>query len=180
MMTLSEIKRRERMIVVFCLLLVGGMAGLAWGAVPLYDLFCRVTGYGGTTGTAQAGPTQVLDRTMTIRFDGNVAGNMGWGFDPLEKQMKINIGEVEQTHYQAVNGTNKATSGSAVFNVTPHETGVYFKKIECFCFREQHLAAGESAEMPVIFYIDPALDDDPTMNDVHTITLSYTFFQISQ
>ena len=156
--------------------LVAAMLGLSFAAVPLYRLFCQVTGYGGTTQRADRGADTVLERTMTVRFDGNVAQGVPWRFRPVQNQISVRIGETALAHYEAVNLASRAVSGTAVFNVTPEIVGSYFNKIECFCFTEQTLEAGQRADMPVTFFIDPAIADDPDARSVREVTLSYTFF----
>lgn len=158
---------------------VGGMAGMAWAAVPLYDLFCRVTGFGGTPLRAEAGidAGRVLDRTVTVRFDASTAGSMPWSFRPEETRRTVRLGETSLAFYQASNPTDRPVTGTATFNVTPPSVGGYFVKIDCFCFQEQVLAPGETIAMPVTFYVDPAIMDDPEARAVGTITLSYTFFE---
>lgn len=153
---------------------VAGMAAMSFAAVPLYDLFCRVTGYGGTTGVAQAPGAEVLDRTITVRFDANAAPDMPWQFRPVQRTMEVRIGETALAFYEAVNPTDTAIAGSASYNVAPFSAGSYFAKIACFCFEMQVLAPGERVEMPVSFYVDPAIVDDPDGRHVHDITLSYT------
>ena len=154
-----------------------GMAGLAWAAVPLYDMFCRVTGFAGTTQVAESGSDVVLDRTVTIRFDGSTARGMPWEFKPVTKPVKIRIGETALAFYEAYNPTDRVIAGTASFNVTPFSVGGYFTKIDCFCFTEQVLHPGERVTMPVTFYVDPEMVDDPESRGVTTITLSYTFFE---
>lgn len=155
------------------------MVGLAYAAVPLYDLFCRVTGYGGTTQTAEVAPEQALDRRITVRFDAGVARDMPWAFQPVERQMTLRVGETALAFYRAVNDGPTPITGTATFNVTPLKAGQYFSKIECFCFTEQTLAPGQSVDMPVQFFVDPAIAEDRNLDDVKTITLSYTFFRQS-
>ena len=156
---------------------VAGMVGMAFAAVPLYRLFCQVTGYGGTTQTAGEAPELVLDRVITVRFNADVARGMPWRFRPARLAIDARVGEPMLAYYRASNDTDETVSGHAVFNVTPLKAGIYFAKIDCFCFEEQVLAPGESVEMPVSFFIDPTIADDPNLNDVGTITLSYTFFR---
>ena len=151
------------------------MAGMGWAAVPLYDMFCRVTGFGGTTQRAEAGSDVVLDRTVTIRFDASRERGFEWEFRPVERTMDVRIGETGIAFYEAYNPTDRVIAGSASYNVTPYSTGAYFVKIACFCFTQQVLQPGERVQMPVTFYVDPAIVDDPEARDVHTITLSYTF-----
>jgi cytochrome c oxidase assembly protein subunit 11 len=151
------------------------MAGMGWAAVPLYDLFCRVTGYGGTTGVAATGSDTVLDRTVTVRFDASRAAGMPWEFKPVERTMEIRIGDTGLAFYEAYNPTDEPVAGTASFNVTPYSAGRYFIKIACFCFEMQVLEPGERVTMPVSFYVDPAIEDDREAAGIRQITLSYTF-----
>ena len=155
---------------------VVGMVGMAYAAVPLYEVFCRVTGYGGTTRQVDAGDVAVLDRTIRVRFAANTHRDMPWRFDPVQNDQALNVGEQAIAFYEAENPTGTPIVGTATYNVTPHKAGPYFAKIECFCFTEQTLQPGEKVDMPVVYYIDPAIADDPDMDDVTEITLSYTFF----
>ena len=154
-----------------------GMAGMSWAAVPLYDMFCRVTGYGGTTQVAATGSDQVLDQVVTVRFDASTAGGMPWEFKPVRTTMKIRIGETALAFYEAYNPTDWVIAGTASYNVSPFSVGGYFTKIDCFCFTEQVLQPGERVMMPVTFYIDPEFVDDAETERVTTITLSYTFYE---
>ncbi len=154
-----------------------GMAGMAWAAVPLYDLFCRVTGYGGTTQVATEGSDRVLERMVTVRFDASTGRDMPWKFRPVQTAMQIRIGETALAFYEAYNPTDRVIAGTASYNVSPSSVGGYFAKIECFCFTEQVLQPGERVEMPVTFYVDPEMVDDPETEGVTTITLSYTFYE---
>ena len=175
----DEHKQRTNVrIAVACLAFFSGMIGLAYASVPLYELFCRVTGYGGTTQVAELAPIEVLDQKITVRFDSNTGSGLGWDFAPGERQVEIKIGEVTQVAYQARNWRPVASTGSATFNVTPQAAGVYFNKMECFCFTETTLQSGEEMDMPVVFFIDPAIVDSKELKDITTITLSYTFFQV--
>jgi cytochrome c oxidase assembly protein subunit 11 len=151
------------------------MGSLGWASVPLYDLFCRVTGYGGTTSTAAAESDVILDQTMKVRFDGSVERDFPWEFAPVERTMDVRIGETGLAFYEAYNPTDKPIAGTASYNVTPYEAGSHFAKIDCFCFELQVLQPGERVQMPVTFFVDPAIVDDPDAAHVHTITLSYTF-----
>ena len=151
------------------------MGALGWASVPLYDWFCRVTGYGGTTGVAQGAPDSVLDREITVRFDASRAADMPWEFKPVETTMKVRIGEVGLAFYEAHNPTDEPIAGVASYNVAPYDAGRHFVKMDCFCFEEQVLMPGESVQMPVTFYVDPDIVDDPDMPDSNQITLSYTF-----
>ncbi|MEX0814409.1 MAG: cytochrome c oxidase assembly protein [Dongiaceae bacterium] len=157
--------------------LVAGMTGLVAASVPLYQLFCQVTGYGGTTQRAAEASAIVADRTMTVRFNADVNGGLPWSFQPAQREMRLAIGETGLAFYRARNLSARAITGTATFNVTPDKAGRYFSKIDCFCFTEQRLGPGATADMPVTFFVDPALLDDPNMADVRTITLSYTFFR---
>lgn len=156
---------------------VVGMVGMAYASVPLYEIFCRVTGFGGTTQVATAESGQVLDRTMTVRFDSNVNPELPWEFAPVQRSMTLKVGETKLAFYEATNTGSETLVGTATFNVTPDKAGLYFAKIDCFCFTEQVLRPGETVDMPVSFYLDPELAEDPKMNGVTTITLSYTFFR---
>ncbi|SEN09037.1 cytochrome c oxidase assembly protein subunit 11 [Palleronia salina] len=154
------------------------MGGLAWASVPFYDWFCRVTGYGGATNTAEAGADTVLDREITIRFDGSLERGMPWEFKPVETEVTLKIGETGLAFYEAYNPTDEPIAGSASYNVAPYDAGNFFTKIDCFCFEEQVLQPGERVQMPVTFYVDPAIVDDRDAKFVNHITLSYTFYQI--
>ena len=167
---------RDLGIALACVAVVGGMVGLSYAAVPLYELFCRVTGYGGTTQRAAAAPGTAIDRQVTVRFDANVMPGLPWRFRPLTREVTLKAGEVATVVYEAVNTASAETVGTSTFNVTPDETGAYFNKIQCFCFNEQALKPGERVEMPVVFFVDPAIDKDAILKGVHTITLSYSFF----
>lgn len=155
-----------------------GMIALSYASVPLYNIFCRVTGYGGTTQVAWAAPTEVLERRMTVRFDANVAHQMPWDFKPVENTVQVNVGETVLAWYRATNHSDKEVKGTASFNVSPSKAGGYFSKIECFCFTEQILGPGETVDMPVTFFIDPDIAGDKNLDNVETITLSYTFFEV--
>ncbi|MFC4347447.1 cytochrome c oxidase assembly protein [Kordiimonas lipolytica] len=157
-------------------LVVAGMIGLAYAAVPLYNLFCKVTGYGGTTQVAEVASGAVLDREMDVRFNASVHRDMPWDFKPVQVHQKLKIGEQAIAHYEAYNPTNKPIVGTATYNVTPHKAGEYFAKIDCFCFTEQVLEPGERVDMPVVYFIDPLIAEDPNLDDVSEVTLSYTFF----
>jgi cytochrome c oxidase assembly protein subunit 11 len=155
-----------------------GMVGLAFASVPLYSLFCQVTGFGGTTQRAEHAPAEAGERVMSVRFNADVAGsNLPWTFAPVEREVKMRVGEERLIHYRATNRGGEAVTGTATFNVTPAKAGIYFQKIACFCFSEQRLEAGESIDMPVSFFIDPDIARDPNTRDLDTITLSYTFFR---
>jgi cytochrome c oxidase assembly protein subunit 11 len=154
-----------------------GMAGLAWASVPLYDMFCRVTGFGGTTQVSAEVSDRILDRTVTVRFTASTVRGMPWEFKPVTKPVNIHIGETALAFYEAYNPTDRVIAGSASYNVSPFSVGGYFTKIDCFCFTEQVLQPGERVTMPVTFYVDPEIVDDAETDKVHTITLSYTFYE---
>jgi cytochrome c oxidase assembly protein subunit 11 len=155
---------------------VAFMVGLSFAAVPLYRMFCQVTGYGGTPQRAEASTGEVLDRTIRIRFDANVAKGFPWRFTPEQQTMDVKIGDTALAFYKAVNPTDAPVSGTAVFNVVPEQAGRYFTKIECFCFQQQTLAAGQNVDMPVTFFVDPKIVDDMDTKSISEITLSYTFY----
>ena len=154
------------------------MGGLAWASVPFYDWFCRVTGFGGVPGQVDTASDEILDQTIKIRFDGSINAGMLWEFKPVVREMELRIGETGLAFYEAYNPTSKPIAGQASYNVTPYTAGAFFEKIECFCFTEQVLAPGERVQMPVSFYVDPEIVKDRDGKFVHTITLSYTFYQI--
>lgn len=160
--------------------LVAGMVGLSFAAVPLYRIFCQATGYNGTPQRAAAAPKEVLDKTIRIRFDGNVDHGLPWRFAPEKASMDVKIGETTLAYFKATNLSDSAITGSAVFNVAPEQAGLYFTKIECFCFKQQTLAAGQTAEMPVTFFVDPKIVDDADTKNIDEITLSYTFYRIDR
>jgi cytochrome c oxidase assembly protein subunit 11 len=157
--------------------LVAGMVGLSFAAVPLYRMFCQATGYGGVPQVAESAPDHVLDRTITVRFDANVDRALPWTFAPEQNRMDLRIGESGLAFFKAHNTTDKPVSGTAGFNVSPEIAGRYFTKVECFCFKQQILAAGESIEMPVTFFIDPKIVEDESTKNISEITLSYTFYR---
>ena len=172
--------RQQRNNTRIALVLAGvvvGMVGVSFASVPLYDLFCRVTGFGGTTQIADQESTEILGRKVTIRFDASVQPDLNWRFKPAQKAIETRIGETQLAFYEAVNMGDEPVVATAVFNVTPDKAGLYFDKIACFCFTEQLLQPGERADMPVSFYLDPEMDKDVKMDGVTTITLSYTFYK---
>jgi cytochrome c oxidase assembly protein subunit 11 len=163
------------------LMCVGGvvtMAAMAYAAVPLYQMFCQVTGLGGTTQKAEKPSEIVLDRMITVRFDANVSSKLGWTFEPVQRTVEAHIGENMLVFYRATNTTDRPVTGTATFNVAPDAAGLYFSKIECFCFKEQTLQPGQSVEMPVSFFVDPAMVKDPESSRLKEITLSYTFYPV--
>ncbi len=156
---------------------VVGMGGAAYAAVPAYRLFCQVTGFGGTTQRAHSVPAVASDRTIKVQFDANTDPALPWRFRPKQREVALKVGEEGLAFYEAENLSDGPVMGQAGFNVSPAKAGRYFSKIQCFCFNEQILAAGQRANMPVTFFVDPEMLDDPNMDDVTTITLSYTFFR---
>jgi cytochrome c oxidase assembly protein subunit 11 len=154
------------------------MGGLAWASVPFYDWFCKVTGFGGTTGVSTVASDEILEQTIKVRFDGSLNSNMRWEFKPVVREMELRIGETGLAFYEAHNPTSKPIAGQASYNVTPYQAGYFFNKIDCFCFEEQVLQPGETVMMPVSFYVDPEIVTDRDAKYVHTITLSYTFYEI--
>ena len=171
------IERKNRRIMVTLVVVVVGMIGLSYAAVPLYRIFCQVTGFGGTTQVADAPSGVITDRVMTVRFDANING-IPWRFQPVQQAVETRVGESMLVYYRAQNSSGQPVTGTATFNVTPMKAGQYFNKIECFCFTEQRLEPGQAIDMPVTFFIDPAIEQDRSLNDVKTITLSYTFFPV--
>jgi cytochrome c oxidase assembly protein subunit 11 len=165
----------NRVVLGVCLAFFSGMLGMAYAAVPLYDMFCRATGYGGTTQRTTQYADRVLDRDITIRFDTNVNG-IPWKFEPVKRAVTIKIGETAQAHFSATNISDKPVTGRATFNVTPEVAGAYFNKVECFCFTDTTLQPGETLDMPVVFYVDPDMVNSKELKDAKTITLSYTMF----
>lgn len=172
--------RRAQLTALVLTGVVAGMLGLSFAAVPLYRMFCQVTGYGGTTQRAEQAPESTLERSIVVRFDGNVSNGMPWRFRPVQNQMVVKLGESALAHFQATNLSARAITGTASFNVTPEIAGSYFNKIECFCFTEQRLEPGQTVDMPVTFFVDPKIVDDPDAFDIREITLSYTFFPVRE
>ena len=160
------------------LVVVCSMATLSFASVPLYDWFCRVTGFGGTPLTSEIAAADILEQTIKIRFDASLERSMPWDFKPVLKEMEIRIGETGLAFYEAYNPTRRPVAGSASYNVHPYQAGGYFTKIDCFCFEEQILQPGERVQMPVTFYVDPGIVNDTDGQYIHTITLSYTFYEI--
>jgi cytochrome c oxidase assembly protein subunit 11 len=171
-------RRRDLAVAAACGLFAAAMVAAAYGAVPLYNWFCRATGFNGTTQVAAAAPATVLDRTMTIRFDSNVAGSLPWRFEPDQTSIKIRVGEVVTVGYTITNESSRATAGEASYNASPPTAGAYFSKINCFCFTEQRLQPGEKRDMTVVFFVDPKLAQDSEQDSLDTITLSYTMYAV--
>jgi cytochrome c oxidase assembly protein subunit 11 len=172
----DTLRRRDIVVAMACGLCVAGMVGAAYAAVPLYNWFCRATGFNGTTQVATAAPGTTLDRKVTVRFDANVGPGLPWRFEPEVKAIEVRLGEVVTVHYRVINEAARPITASAAYNVTPLSLGAFFQKINCFCFTEQRLAAGEKREMAVVFYVDPAMASDSDGADVNSMTLSYTFY----
>jgi cytochrome c oxidase assembly protein subunit 11 len=172
----QPLRRRDKIVAVSCGLFVAAMVGAAYAAVPFYNWFCRVTGFNGTTQVSIAAPGTVLDQKVTVRFDANVGPGLPWRFEPEQRSIDVRLGEVVTVHYRVVNETARQITASAAYNVTPLTMGAYFQKINCFCFTEQTLKAGEKRELAVVFYVDPAMAKDADGADTNTITLSYTFY----
>ncbi len=173
----AEMSRKNARTGLMVLGVILAMAGLSYASVPLYDAFCRVTGFGGTTQTAESLPDTVLDRVVTIKFNADTHRDLPWYFKPQMREIDVQLGQKGVTAFTARNKTNKPVTGTAIYNVTPLKVGKYFHKVQCFCFDEQTLAANEEVSMPVLFFVDPKMAEDPNMDDVKTITLSYSFFK---
>lgn len=174
--TRTDKRKKNRLTAVVLFTVAGSMVGLAFAAVPLYRLFCQVTGFGGTPKIAAQAPAESSDRTITVRFDANVNPALPWRFRPEKTQVTVRAGEPTLAYYRATNLSDAPLTGTATFNVTPFKAGEYFSKIDCFCFTEQRLEAGEEVTMGVQFFVDPEIFNDPNTQDVTTITLSYTFY----
>jgi cytochrome c oxidase assembly protein subunit 11 len=170
-------RRRKGVTALLLVSVVAGMAGLSFASVPLYRLFCQATGFGGTTQRADRAPAKAVEAIVTIRFNAETAPDLDWEFRPLQDAVTVHPGEQRQIFYRAVNKTTQPVTASATFNVTPAKSGIYFDKLQCFCFSEQHLGPGESVDMGVVFFVDPDILTDPNTTDVRTITLSYTMFR---
>lgn len=171
----DALARRHRRVAAVLGGVVVSMVALAYAAVPLYRIFCQVTGFGGTPQMARKASDTVLDRTIIVRFDANVAPGLPWTFVPKVRTMEVRLGETMLAHYQATNTSGRATRGTASFNVAPGSGGIFFNKIECFCFTEQVLQPGQTVDMPVTFFVDPAIVADADAKKLSEITLSYTF-----
>ena len=170
-------RRRNGITVALLAAVVCGMVGLSFASVPLYRLFCQATGFGGTTQRAAAAPGAISDAVVTVRFDAATAPELGWEFRPLEQAVQVHPGEQREVFFRATNRAAETVTGTATYNVTPTKTGIYFDKLQCFCFNAQQLGPGESRDMGVVFFVDPDLLTDPSTSDVRTITLSYTMFR---
>lgn len=159
-----------------CAAFFGGMVGMAYAAVPLYQLFCQVTGYGGTTQRAEQASSVILDRKLTVHFDTNVASGLALEFAPVKREVTMRIGETAEALFRVKNVSAEPQTGRAAFNVAPHYAGSYFNKLECFCFTDMTLKPGEELELPVVFFVDPAIVDQPEFKGLTSLTLSYTFY----
>jgi len=178
--TSGAVERSNRRVAAWSAGAAAGMLALAFASVPLYRMFCQATGYGGTTQKATKPSDSVLDRVMTVRFDANVAGGLGWRFEPVQRRLDVKVGETALVHYRATNTSDRELVGSATFNVAPDIMGAFFNKLECFCFTEQRLAPGQTVDMPVSFFIDPAMAKDPDAGRLGDLTLSYTFYPVAK
>ena len=156
---------------------VGGMLALAYAAVPLYEAFCKATGFNGTPLVAQEGERPIISRTVQVRFDSNVDPNLAWRFEPLQREVKVQLGEEKLVYFRATNVSQRPIVGTATYNVTPERTAAWFNKVQCFCFTEQLLQPGQSVDMPVVFFVDAEMAKDRRYDDIRTITLSYTFYE---
>ncbi len=161
-----------------CVMAVAMMGGLAYASVPLYALFCQVTGFAGTVQRAEQAPLSATGRPIAVRFDANVTGGLAWDFQPVKRQVTVALGKKIKIDYRAVNRSKVKVTASATFNVTPLQAGAYFNKIECFCFTETTLEPGQTLNMPVVFFVDPELADDPDIGELSAITLSYSMFEV--
>jgi len=175
-----QARRRDIILAAACGVFVAGMVGLAYASVPFYDWFCRATGFGGRPQIATSAPQGAIGRTVSVRFDANVIGGLPWRFAPEQNSIEVKLGEVVTVNYVATNLSARETVGQASYNVAPGTTGAYFQKINCFCFTEQRLGPGEKREMAVVFYVDPALAKDAELDDLNTITLSYSFYAVRE
>ncbi len=175
---MDDKQNKNRNFAISLAMLVCGMIMLAYASVPLYDLFCRVTGFNGTTMRAESSPNQVFDREIIVRLNTETDKNLAWDFKPEQNEVRLKVGENKLAFFSAQNISDANLTGTAVYNVTPEKAGKYFNKIQCFCFENQLLKAGEKMEFPVSFFIDPEILNDRNLDDVKTITLSYTFFKV--
>jgi cytochrome c oxidase assembly protein subunit 11 len=170
-------KSRHGTTAVLLGVVVAGMVGLSFASVPLYRLFCAATGYGGTTQRATAAPADIAKAVVTVRFNTEISNDLNWEFRPLQSEVQVHPGEQAQVFFRAINRSREGVTGQATFNVTPAKSGIYFDKLQCFCFNAQYLGPGESKDMRVVFFVDPDMLKDPDTSDVHTITLSYSMFK---
>jgi cytochrome c oxidase assembly protein subunit 11 len=175
-----RLRRRDLAVAGACALFVAAMVGAAYAAVPFYNWFCRTTGFAGTPLVAKQGPASALERTIKVRFDANVTGGLPWKFEPEQNSIEVRIGDVVTVYYTITNQSARETVGQASYNVAPPTVGAYFSKINCFCFTEQRFKPGETRELPVVFFVDPALAKDPEQDDLNTITWSYTMYPVRE
>jgi cytochrome c oxidase assembly protein subunit 11 len=177
---LPSATRRDLVVAFICGGVVAAMVGASYAAVPVYSWFCRTTGYGGTTQVAKAAPAQISARKITVRFDSNVAAGLPWRFEPESNSIDVRLGEVVTVYYGVTNESARVTTAQAGYNVSPPTLGIYFEKINCFCFTQQTMKPGEKRDMAVVFYVDPKLAEDSEQDGVSTITLSYTFYPVRE
>ena len=175
---LPPTSRRDLLVAFVCGGVVAVMVGLSFAAVPIYSWFCRTTGFGGTTQVAKAAPTETSGRHITVRFDSNVGAGLPWEFEPERRTINVKLGEVVTVYYKVTNDSARVTTGQAGYNVSPPTVGIYFEKINCFCFTQQTMKPGEKRDMAVVFYVDPKLAKDSEQDDLNNITLSYTFYPV--
>lgn len=168
---------KNRRLGLTLLAIVVGMIGLSFASVPLYRVFCQVTGLDGTTQRAATVPDKTIDRYITVRFNTDVAEGLPWIFTPETKPVRVRLGEAAHASFGVVNNGSRSIIGMATYNVTPEKVGLYFQKVQCFCFEPHEIKPGENKEFPILFFVDPALNDDPNLADVTDITLSYTYFE---
>jgi cytochrome c oxidase assembly protein subunit 11 len=176
----TPVRRRDLVVAAACGVFVAAMVGMSFAAVPFYNWFCRATGFGGTTQVASAAPATLGERRVTVRFDANASPGLPWRFEPEQRSVDLRLGEVATVFYKVTNQAAREIVAQAAYNVAPPTAGVHFTKINCFCFTEQRLGPGETRDMPVVFYVEPALADDAEMADLNTITLSYTFYPVRE
>jgi cytochrome c oxidase assembly protein subunit 11 len=175
----NPLQRRHRALAAWCLVVVVGMVGAAYAAVPLYRMFCEATGFDGTPRRAMARSERTVERTVTVRFDGNVVPGLPWRFEPVQNTMTVKLGENATAYYRAVNTSDHTIKATAAYNIVPEIAGAYFNKIQCFCFTEQVLEPGQTAELAVDFFIDPKMADDRDGRTVSNVTVSYTFYPVA-
>lgn len=171
-----HVDRRNNGVVVACGVFVAAMVGMSYAAVPLYDMFCRVTGYNGTTQRVEQASSVILDQAIRVELDTNMASELNWGFKAIDRFVEPKIGQTVQVNFRITNDSSEAQTGRAVFNVTPMVAGAYFNKLECFCFTDLTLKPGETKDMPVVFFVDPDIVNQPETKNLKVITLSYTFY----
>jgi cytochrome c oxidase assembly protein subunit 11 len=174
------VRRRDLLVAFACGGFVAMMVGVSFAAVPLYSWFCRTTGFGGTTQVAKTAPAEISGRTVTVRFDSNVAAGLPWSFEPERRTIDVHLGEVVTVYYAVTNESARVTTGQAGYNVSPSTAGAYFDKINCFCFTQQTMKPGEKRDMAVVFYVDPELAKNSEQDTLNNITLSYTFYPVRE